>query len=224
MKNSIYVDQFTLEYWVGRKLNPSSVQNTGKDRQRYLNRRFDAVDALIGALIQDLNPEDPAVKKWMYKGHFLVKLEYLRERIPILDLAKKSAADTLYRRLRWLRMMGILDCLNRTGDGKKTLAYYRLSRRYWQIRARRHEAATRAAKAIIPSDDGSRKRHLPQGPGPSSTGSMQAFQESHSSPLQSLPSDVDDRPSGVGTERVMTREERIAAMNVLRRNLSARSC
>ncbi len=163
MKHSVYIDQLTLEFWAGKKVAPANVDIQGSYRTRFLSHKLDVVDAYIVAFIADLNPNDKAIQKIMWRGYFLIKLAWLRARLPLLEIDERA----LHRRLRWLRMMGILESLNRTVDGNKSLAYYRMSALYWRVRARRHEKAAKAAKsvkAMVHRDHGKAQNHGPQGP------------------------------------------------------------
>ncbi len=163
MKHSLYIDQLTLEFWAGKKVPPARVDIQGTYRARFLTHVLDVVDAFLVAFVSDLNPHDEAIKDIMWRDHFLVKLAWLRERLPLLQIDERA----LHRRLRWLRMMGILESLTRTVDGNKSLAYYRMSSLYWQVRARRHEEAAKAAKkvkAMVPRDHGNTESHGPGGP------------------------------------------------------------
>jgi len=133
MKFTIYIDQLTLEHWKGK---------------------IDAIDCLILGFIHDLNPGDPAIKKRMWRGHFLIKRDWLLEEMPMLGIEAKA----LYRRLKKLRELGILERIHRNieGEGIRTNAYFRLSKRFWAIRAKRHEKADKAVKDVqfpVPSRD-----------------------------------------------------------------------
>lgn len=198
MKHTLYIDQLTLEFWAGRRVDPARLEIQGTDRERFLNHTMDTDDAFLVAFISDLNPHDEAIREIMWREHFLVKLSWLKDRLPLLQMSEYS----LYRRLRWLRLMGILESITRTVDGNKSLAYYRMSSLYWQIRARRHEEAAKAAKqvkamlhqehgngkAILPAEHGYEKSHTPQGDEPYSTGTSKAIQDSQSSSPASPPS------------------------------------
>jgi len=164
LKHRILIDQLVLEFWCGKKIDPAKLEGDNgdaKDRERYLSHTFDAVDAIIVSFVADLNAQDESVRKLMYRGHFLLTLAYVAERLPLLRLEERG----VYRRLRWLKMMGILSCIHKTVDGSKTLAYYKCSDLYYRIAEKRHEEAAKAAKtvkeAIAPVDHGSEKAIAP---------------------------------------------------------------
>lgn len=153
LKHCIHVDQLVLAFWIGKRLDPSKLETDNgdlKNRTRYLSHTFDAIDALLVSLIEDLNDQDEAVRRIMFRGHFLLTLNYVAERLPILQLGEGG----IYRRLRWLKMMGILSCIHKTVDGSKILAYYKCSDLYWKIKAKRHQIAARALtkEAVTPKD------------------------------------------------------------------------
>jgi len=175
LKHRILVDQLVLDFWLGKKIDSKKHKADNgdtKERARYLKHTFDVTDALLISFIEDLNPQDKDVRKIMYRGHFMLTLTYVKERLPLLQLKERG----IYRRLRWLKMMGILSCVHKTVDGNKTLAYYKCSDLYFKIKAKRHAIAAKAAteakeEAIAPVDHGSEEAiapvdlsHSPQGP------------------------------------------------------------
>ncbi len=121
MKLSLYVDQCTLEHWKGK---------------------IDATDCLIMAFVADLNPDNPALKKRMWRGHFLVKLSWLQDQLPILDLSD----STLYRRLVKLTKLGLLSKIKKKLIGAETVSFFKLGDLYWKIHDKRHQVASKAAE------------------------------------------------------------------------------
>jgi len=146
MKHSIYIDQLVLEFWKGK---------------------IDVTDCLILSFIADLNPQDETLKKYMYKGHFLITRHWLLDELPMLQIG----AQALYKRLKKLRELGIITVLHKTVTGNKQLAFYRMSKLYYKISRMRHIKATEAArgikavaepedeKAVIPGDHGQEESH-----------------------------------------------------------------
>ena len=138
MKLSIYVDQCTLEHWAGR---------------------IDCTDAILISFFQGLNADDPKIREKMWRGYFLAKRSWVLTQMPILGIADRA----LYRRLKKLRELGILDVLHRRVEGNKSLAYFRLSKTFRKIHDARHEAASDAAKnktkAMVSEDHGSSESH-----------------------------------------------------------------
>jgi len=137
MEYSLYIDQLVLEFWKGK---------------------IDPTDCLILAFIADLDQNNPEIAEHMWKGHFLITRKWLIEQLPILTLGEQA----IYKRLRKLRELGILDRKHKTVDGNKTLAYFKLSAFYYKIRNSRHKKADEATednKAIVPEDYGSEKSH-----------------------------------------------------------------
>ena len=134
---SIYIDQLTLAHWAGK---------------------IDPTDAFIIAFIQGLDPQNPKLREFMWKGHFLILRRWLLHACPLLGIEKQA----LYKRLRKLRELGIIDVLRRTVAGNRTLAYYKLSTTFWKVCNERHAAATaavEAGKAIVSEDHGSTESH-----------------------------------------------------------------
>ena len=135
MKFSIYIDQLTLQHWQGQ---------------------IDAIDCLIIGFIDDLDPKDPIIKKHMWRGHFQINRAWLLEEMPMLGIEAKA----LYKRLKKLRELGIIDKVNRQieGEGIRTNAYFRLSKLFWKIHAKKHKEATEATKnttfPVVSSDHG----------------------------------------------------------------------
>ena len=214
MKFSIYIDQLTTEYWIGKKPKRKQVDELVADKDRYLSHSFDLVDAAIVGLVQDLSPQNEAIRKLMFRGHYLITLNWLNEQLPLLQLGSKG----FYRRLRWLRMMGILDVLHKTVSGNKTLAYYRLSKLYQKIRDTRHAEAEKAAKkAMVPTDDGSikamdlgvhskEKSHGPCGPEPWTQGSTNESIKDSLLAEKTPPAASAGRPDGLQTPDTSTAE------------------
>ena len=184
MKHTLYIDQLVVAHWFNKKLDPAKLNGEIKNRDRYLNHEFDLTDAAIVGFIYDLNPQNPTVRKYMYRGHFLITLKWLQEQMPLLKMGEQS----LYRRLRWLRMMGILECLHKNATGNVSLTYYKLSEVFWKIHDKRHKAATEAAQKVRdtadPTVDDNQKSHSPLGLGPSTPGTTNA---SIKNALSSLP-------------------------------------
>ena len=116
MKYSINIDQITLEEWEGK---------------------IDMIDCAIITFIRDLNPDNPKIKKLMWRGYFLVKLEWLLDELPMLGIADR----TTRRRLQHMCELGILEKLNKRidGEGIRQLAYYKLSKAFWKAHAKRHK-------------------------------------------------------------------------------------
>lgn len=147
MKYSIYIDQLTLSYWQGK---------------------IDAVDCLIIGFINDLNPDNPGIKKHMWRGHFQIQRSWLIDEMPMLGVSEQ----TLYRRLRHLRELGILDKINRQidGEGIRTNAYFKLSKDFWKIHAKRHKNITESIKddtfPVVTHDYGTEnpRSHLRESP------------------------------------------------------------
>ena len=123
MKFSIYIDQLTLQHWQGQ---------------------IDAIDCLIIGFIDDLDPKDPIIKKHMWRGHFQINRAWLLEEMPMLGIEAKA----LYKRLKKLRELGIIDKVNRQieGEGIRTNAYFKLSKLFYKIRAKNRKKATEATK------------------------------------------------------------------------------
>jgi hypothetical protein len=123
MKFSIYIDQLTLQHWQGQ---------------------IDAIDCLIIGFIDDLDPKDPIIKKHMWRGHFQINRAWLLEEMPMLGIEAKA----LYKRLKKLRELGIIDKVNRQieGEGIRTNAYFKLSKLFYSIRAKNRKKATEATK------------------------------------------------------------------------------
>ena len=121
MKNSIYVDQLVLEAWKGK---------------------IDCCDALLIAFIQDLNPQNPAIRDHMWRGHFLITLKWVQDQLPILQLSE----STIFRRLQKLQRLGILDSIKKQVRGSQSLSYFKLSDAFWRVHKKRHEDATKAAQ------------------------------------------------------------------------------
>lgn len=194
LKHNILLDQLTLEHWIGKKLDTARIEEEngdGKDLDRYLSHAFDVVDGVLVSFIADMNAQDEAVRRLMYRGHFLLTLAYIAERLPILQMDERG----IYRRLRWLKMMGILSCEHRTVDGSKSLAYYRCSDLYWKIREKRHAEAVRAArlvkeKAIAPAGHGSAKAIAPAGRSHSPCGLASLSNEAISTPTAPPPAEA----------------------------------
>ncbi len=116
MEYSINIDQITLEEWEGK---------------------IDMIDCAIITFIRDLNPDNPKIKKLMWRGYFLVKLEWLLDELPMLGIADR----TTRRRLQHMCELGILEKLNKRidGEGIRQLAYYKLSKAFWKAHAKRHK-------------------------------------------------------------------------------------
>lgn len=178
MTFSIYIDQLTLQHW---------------------ESKIDIIDCVIVSFIADLNPENPRIRDRMWRGHFLIKRDWLIQELPMLGISEQ----TLYRRLRKLRELGIVSVLHKTVDGNKTLAYFKLSDAYWRVRTKRHKAAAQAAKdasgneekAIVTDDYGSPQSHSHSRSQPSSPVT------SNESTKDSLPSALRPAASGAGRRR-----------------------
>lgn len=123
MKFTIYIDQLTLQHWKGK---------------------IDAIDCLIIGFINDLDPKDPAIKKHMWRGHFQINRAWLLDEMPMLGIEAKA----LYKRLKKLRELGIIDKVNRQieGEGIRTNAYFKLSKLFYSIRDKNRKKATKATK------------------------------------------------------------------------------
>ena len=121
MKNSVYVDQLVLEAWKGK---------------------IDCADALLIAFIQDLNPQNPAIRDHMWRGHFLITLKWIQDQLPILQLSE----STIFRRLQKLQRLGILDSIKKQVRGSQSLSYFKLSDAFWRVHKKRHAEATKAAQ------------------------------------------------------------------------------
>ena len=123
MKFTIYIDQLTLQHWKGK---------------------IDMIDCAIIGFINDLDPKDPVIKKHMWRGHFQINRSWLLEEMPMLGIEAKA----LYKRLRKLRELGIIDKLNRQieGEGIRTNAYFKLSKLFYKIRDKNRKKATEATK------------------------------------------------------------------------------
>ena len=128
MTFSLYIDQLTLQHWEGK---------------------IDLVDCAIVSFLLDLNPDNPKIREHMWRGHFLIKREWLLEELPMLGIGEQA----LYKRLRKLRELKIVSVLHKTVDGNKTLAYFKLSGLFWKIRTKRHKAASDAAKETYYDDE-----------------------------------------------------------------------
>ena len=147
MKFSIYIDQLTLQHWQGQ---------------------IDAIDCLIIGFIDDLDPKDPIIKKHMWRGHFQINRSWLLDEMPMLGIEERA----LYRRLRKLRELGILDKKNRQieGEGIRTNAYFKLSKDFWKIHAKRHKNINESIKddtfPVVTNDYGTEnpRSHLRESP------------------------------------------------------------
>ena len=89
----------------------------------------------------------------MWRDHFLITRDWLLDEMPLLDISK----HTLYRKLRHLREMGLLSVLHR-GGGKikgtmsRTLAYWKLTPKYWRTKAKIHAVASKSVEAYRAQD------------------------------------------------------------------------
>lgn len=135
MKHSIYLDQLTLEYWKGK---------------------IDPTDCLIIAFIADLNPQNPKLKEHMYRGHFLITRKWLLDQLPMLQIS----AQSVYKRFRKLKDLGVLSCIHKNVDGNKTLAFFKMSGLYYKISRTRHQKASEEAQKIRAVADGGEGRAI----------------------------------------------------------------
>jgi len=121
VKLSVYIDQCVLEFWKGK---------------------IDTCDAFLIGFLQDLNPDNPEIRKHMWRGHFLVTLPWLLEQLPLLQISKQAVSKRLIK----LRELGILNCITKKIDGNKVITYYKLSDFFWKIHNHRHQKATEAVE------------------------------------------------------------------------------
>lgn len=118
MLPTVHIRQDALQKWCG---NPPKI---------------DVTDALLIALIRSLNPDNPKVAEIMWNGCFRLSRAYVREMLPLINLAD----DWISRKLRHLQKVGLVDVYMRaTGKGKQR--YARLSRLYWQEEERANKRA-----------------------------------------------------------------------------------
>ena len=128
MKFSIYIDQLVLDYWKGK---------------------IDFIDCGLIGFIQDLNPDNPEIRKHMWREHFRISLEWLQEELPLLAMSRQAIS----KRMKKLKQLGILSILDRriAGEGIMKLTYYKHSGLFWKIHKRRHDEATKAARKVTVS-------------------------------------------------------------------------
>lgn len=118
----IHIDQAVLSRWHGK---------------------IDLVDAALVSIIRSLNPQNPAVSKYMSGPYFMFNRAYVLDLVPIVGIS----ATTLSHRLQVLERIGLIDrrvWVNKA-TGKYTL-YVKLSKAFWAEESRLHREAGKVAK------------------------------------------------------------------------------
>ena len=128
MQYSLYVDQLVLEKWRGQ---------------------IDATDCLIIAFVRGLDANNPAIKRLMRDGFFLVTRRWLLGELPILQLSEQA----VYKRLRKLKELGILESKRIRVESGNYLAYFKLSDAYYRVENKRHKDVD----TIVSEDHGAKE-------------------------------------------------------------------